>query len=289
MRLFPVLVFCSIVPTLGASAEEPPAKEWEARITPYGWLSAINGSIEADGRSTDLAVGIDDVLSHFGGGGMLNGSLRWRRLLVLADVVFARLTDKVTSDSVEVGPPALPIEVGPLETDLTFWEVTAALNLGYRLLDLPFPGLGVGDASDPRRVFVDTYAGARFWWFDQQFELDIPATTVGGIPVPGGGRSRSISDDSWWVDPQIGFVVGARPWERFSFLVGGSVGGFGIGSASKFAWTGTLEGSWHFGEHWSLVVGYKGLGFDHDFGSGPTGGDLDIAMHGPLLGMSYRF
>jgi hypothetical protein len=292
MRLVPILVLCSIVPTLAAAAAGPPAEPaeaWEVRITPYGWLSAINGTMEIGAESTDLAMGIDDVLSHFGGGGMINGGLRWRRLLVLTDFVFARLTDEVEADSVQVGPPALPIEVGPRKTDVTFWEVTGAFNLGYRLLDRPFPGVAAREGSDPRRLFLDAYAGVRFWWFDQEIEVSIPATTIGGTPVPGGGRSRSVSNDSWWADPQIGLVVGARPWERFSFLLGGSLGGFGIGSASSLAWSAALEGSWHLGEHWSLVVGYKGLGFDRDFRSRSVDGNLDIAMHGPLLGASYRF
>lgn len=288
-RLLPALLLCTLVAAPEASAEPPPPKEWEARITPYGWLSAINGSVETRERSADLAVGIDDVLSHFGGGGMLNAGFRWRRLLVLGDLVAARLTDKVSSDTVQVGPPLLPIQVGPLETDLVFKEVTASLGLGYRLLDLPLPGGEPRDARDPRRLFVDAYLGARYWWFEQKLKLSIPEVTIGDIPVPGGGRERTISGDSWWVDPQVGFVVGARPWERLSLALGASFGGFGIGSASKFAWQGALEGSWQLGEHWSLVVGYKGLGFDRDFGSGPTGGNLDIAMHGPLLGLSYRF
>lgn len=284
-----LVVLCSMVPALAAASGPSPPRAWEARITPYGWLSAINGTIDVNGRSASLALGIDDVLSHFGGGGMINGGFRWRRFLVLGDVVFARLTDEVKSDSVEVGPPAASIEVGPRKTDLTFWEVTGAFNLGYRLLDLPFPGVKTPEASDPRRLFFDAYAGVRVWWFDQELEVSIPATTVGGMPVPGGGRSRSVSEDALWADPQLGVVVEGRPWERFSFLLGGSVGGFGIGSASCFAWSGALEGSWHLGDHWSAVVGYRALGFDRDFHSGKIEGNLDVAMHGPLLGLSYRF
>ena len=278
-----------VATAFAASAEAPPAKDWEARITPYGWLTRIDGSVDIGERSGDVSAGIDDVLSHFGGGGMLNAGFRWRRLLVLGDVVFARLTDDLTSATVQVGPPALPVEVGPLKTDVTFWEVTGALSLGYRVLDLPFPGRDVGDANDPRRLFVDAYAGARFWYFDQKYELSIPPTTVGGTPVPTGGRSQTVKDSQWWVDPQIGVVLAARPWKRWSFAIGGSVGGFGVGSSSKFSWTGVVEGSWHFAERWSLVAAYKGLGFNRDFSSKTIDGKIDIAMHGPVLGVSYRF
>jgi hypothetical protein len=286
MSLLPLLALCSILPPgLDAGAEGRPEKDWEARITPYAWLTRIDGNIDARGQSQNFSASIEDVLSHFGGGAFLNGSFRWRRFLVLGDLVFARLTDDLTADSVQVGPPLLGIEVGPLKTDVTFYEVTAALNFGYRLLDRPFPGRDAGAANDPRRLVVDAWAGARYWYFHQHFKLSIPPATIGGTPVPGGGRTRYLSGSDWWVDPMLGVTVEARPWESWSFAIGGGVGGFGIGSASKFAWTGVVEGSWHFSEHWSAVLAYKGLGFNRDFG----GDDLDIAMHGPVLGVSYRF
>jgi len=109
------------------------------------------------------------------------------------------------------------------------------------------------------------------------------------MPVPGTGQKVSVELSGWWVDPQIGVALEMRPWQAFSFALGGSVGGFGIGSASDFAWTGALSGSWHFADRWSLDLAYKGLGFQRDFSSGSEDGSLNMAIHGPVIGFSYEF
>ena len=46
-----------------------------------------------------------------------------------------------------------------------------------------------------------------------------------------------------------------------------------------------LFGRYLFGEHWSLVAGYRALGFDRE--SGNVG--LELILHGPAIGVAYRF
>jgi hypothetical protein len=271
-----------------ALAEAPKEKEWSARITPYLWLPAINGDMSYKGQSNGISASIQDVLSNFGGAVFLNGAFEWRRFLVLGDFMWARLTDDVTSQKVSVG--SLPIEAGPLSADITLNEYSFALSAGYRVLDMLFPGVTDGGAAnDPRRLHVDAYVGGRYWYIDQRIDLSVPPATVGGTPIPGGGRNVRVDPNDWWVDLQLGMLIGLRPWQRWSFGLGGAIGGFGIGSSSDFSWQASLLGNWHFGERWSLNLAYRGLGFDRRFGSGSEDLSLNLAQHGPLLGITYQF
>lgn len=274
----------------GASAEAPQEKEWSARISPYVWVPAINGDMSYRGQSGDVSLGIEDVLSKFGGAAMLNGDFRWRKFVLLGDFAWARLEDDVTSQTVSVGPGPLPVEAGPLSTDVTLNEYTFAFSAGYRLLDLPFPGgASTGAPDDPRRLTADSYVGVRYWRLSQRIDLSIPPATVGGTPIPGGGRNVRLEPNDWWVDLQLGLLIGARPWQRWSFGLGGAIGGFGIGSSSDFSWNAALIGNWHFGERWSLNLAYRGMGFDRRFSSNADDLSLNLAQHGPLLGLTYQF
>jgi len=242
------------------------------------------------GQSNDVSMSIQDVLSSFGGAVFINGAFEWRRFLLLGDFIWARLTDDVTSQTVSVGPGPLPIEAGPLSVDTTLNEYSFALSAGYRILDQPFPGLtDSAGPQDPRRLSVDAYVGGRYWYQDLRIDLSLPPATAGGTPIPGGGRNVRVDPNDWWVDLQLGMLIGVRPWERWSFGLGGAVGGFGIGSSSDFSWNAALIGNWHFGERWSLNLAYHGLGFDRRFGSGTEDLSLNIAQHGPLLGLTYQF
>lgn len=271
-----------------ARAEQsgPRQKEWGARITPYLWVPALDGDMAFGGRSGDIDMGIRDVLSSFGGAVFLNGSFRWRRFLLMGDFMWARLSTDATSQTASVGP----IEAGPLEADVTLNEYSFAFNGGYRLLDRPLPGAADGAAANaPRRLTADAFLGLRYWLINQRIDLSIPPVTVGGTPIPGGGRSARFEPADWWVDLQLGLLLGARPWERWSFGLGGAVGGFGIGSSSDFSWNAALIGAWLFGERWSLELAYRGLGFDRRFGSGADDLSLNLIQHGPLLGVTYQF
>jgi len=286
-----LFVFVAVaVSSMSAAAEAPAPKDWGARVTPYLWLSAINGTMSGTQESADIAIGIDDVLANLGGGLMGAGEIRYRRFLLLADFMWARLTPEVTADSVTVGPGPIGVQVGPAEVDITFNQVTALVAGGYRVLDLPFPRRAdPDDALDPRRIQLDAFMGARFWWLGQKNDIDIPPASIGGMPVPGTGRDVEINSDDWWVDMQLGVALGLRPWERWSIGLGGAVGGFDIGSSSKFSWSGILDVNWHFGEKWTLNLAYRGIGFNRDFVSGASTLNLDIAMHGPLLGFTRQF
>ena len=54
---------------------------------------------------------------------------------------------------------------------------------------------------------------------------------------------------SWWIDPVVGLRVGGDLTENLSLTVTGNVGGFDIGSASKFSWEVVALLGYRLGEH----------------------------------------
>jgi hypothetical protein len=179
-------------------------------------------------------------------------------------------------------------------------------SVGYRLLDLSLAELcGHEPKDDPRRLRGDVYAGGRYWYIKTQVELEYPPIEIPGftirpelvayprlelsdVTIPGvtfGGRDIDEDASNWWIDPIVGVRLGANLTERLGVVLNGNVGGFGVGSASQWSWEALAVLTWRLGEHWTAAAGYRGLGVDR------RNGELriDVIMHGPILGMIYRF
>jgi hypothetical protein len=113
--------------------------------------------------------------------------------------------------------------------------------------------------------------------------VHLPGLEFGGTSF--GGTDVDETASSWWIDPLVGMRVSADLTERVGIVVAGNVGGFDIGSASQFSWEALAFLDWRFGESTSFLLGYRGLGIDRQKGKAQA----DIIMHGPLLGLLFRF
>jgi hypothetical protein len=220
-----------------------------------------------------------------------------------------------------VDVPRVETQIGPFDVDVESLMVQARLAVGYRVFDVPaLPLLGREAGDDPRRVRFDLLAGARYWYLRAEVDIESPpievpefevdasigggsVRTTGRIPADTvalptvrlrhvefagatfGGTDVHESDSSWWIEPIVGARVTADLCERVALTASGNVGGFGIGSASKFTWEALVFLNWHFGEKWSLAVGYRGIGLDRSSSTMAA----DIVIHGPLIGFIRSF
>lgn len=228
---------------------------------------------------------------------------------------------RVEPGVLRVDVPRVETQIGPFDIDVESILVQARLAVGYRIFDVPMPALlGGGSADDRRRVSFDVLAGARYWYLHTvidiesppievpEFEIDssigggsvrttgripsnavaLPTVRLRSVEFPGatfGGTDVHESDGSWWIDPIVGVRTTIGVCDRVAVTLSGNIGGFGIGSASKFSWEALAFLNWHFGERWSFAVGYRGIGVDRSGGSTST----DIVIHGPLLGFIRAF
>jgi hypothetical protein len=224
--------------------------------------------------------------------------------------------------TLRVDVPRVETAIGPFDIETSLTQVIVRGFAGWRALNEPLPAFLGGDGEDdPRRVRFDLIGGARYYYMKTEVDIDAPpvkipsfqvtsslsggSVRVGGDRFPGrktslgtinlpsaqfpgatlGGTDISVEESVWWIDPIVGARVGADVTEKLSLSLMGNVGGFGIGSASHFSWETTVFANYLFGEHWSFAAGYRALGFDRAFGDL----ELDLIIHGPVLGFIYRF
>lgn len=120
-------------------------------------------------------------------------------------------------------------------------------------------------------TFAEAYAGARAFDTEGTFKFRL------------GQQARQVSAEADWVDPIVG-VRGA-----YSFTPKWSVAGFadvgGFDGSEDLSWEVFGGANYAFNEHFSGVLGYRYLSVLY---SGRSL-DLDIDLHGPMLGVTYRF
>jgi hypothetical protein len=227
-------------------------KEWSFTLTPYGWMTSIEGTIGAGDRSADVDIPVKDVLKHLDMSMMVTAELRYKRWSFTGDLIYARLHD-------DIAPPA-----GLLfsSTHEVLKETIGAFELGYRVFD-------------SKTTFLDVFAGARVYDFYAQILLRPSLVN----PNPGVDARGTQT----WVDPIFG--LRSRHYvSRAVFLdFYGDVGGFGAGS--DLSWQ-VLGGIGIQASHWCDVeLGYRALGFEYK----PGTTNQDLVTHGPIIGAIIHF
>lgn len=229
---------------------------------------------------------------------------------------------RVDPGTLRVDIPRVETAIGPFDVDVSSLMIMSRAQIGYRAVDVPaLELLGREPGDDPRRFRVDLFAGLRYWYLRTEVDIESPAVEVpeftvtsslsggrvrvGGqrvpprsvaipsVRLPGlevggatfGGTDVDETSSAWWIDPLVGMRVSAGLTERIGIAVAGNVGGFDLGSASKFSWEALAFLDWRFGETTSFVLGYRAVGLDRQKGDAQA----DVILHGPLLGLLFRY
>lgn len=246
----PMLTAGPITSSKDVTPEPTPEKPWSFTLTPYGWMTGIDGTISIGDRTADVDIPFKKVLKHLDMGAMMAAELRYKRWSFTGDFIYARLHD-------DIDPPA-----GILfsSTHEVLKETIVTLELGYRVVD-------------SKTTFLDVFAGARIYDFYSQIRL---------MPNPG-IQGVNVSGSETWADPIIG-LRGRHYVSRAVFLNWyGDVGGFGAGS--EFTWQ-VLGGIGIQAARWCDVeLGYRALGFDYQ----PGRTKQDLVTHGPIIGAIIQF
>jgi hypothetical protein len=258
-------------------------RPWTFSVTPYSWLSGLNGHTTVKRRTTDIDADAIEVLEHLDGVPWMSyGEARLGRFALYGDIVYAplgvdgratRTFGRVTLDA------ALGVEV-----EQTIAEVGAV----YEVASWRTGGLtGYG----PGLTAVDVLAGARYWRQDVEVHLALTGTLDLSGLVVSGNRAVARAGDVEWVDPVVGLRLRHRLAPGHELMLRGDVGGFGAGST--FTWNVLGAYSWQFamqaGVTYSGILGYRALGVDFEKGSGASRYEYDAVQHGPLIGLTASF
>jgi hypothetical protein len=137
---------------------------------------------------------------------------------------------------------------------------------------------------------LDLLGGARYW--NQELDLSLAVDASVDLGNLGLQRSGSLavarSGTLEWVDPFVGFRVrhALAPGSELQFL--GDIGGFGIGSDLTWQlFAGYGFDFWQSNLHG--VIGYRALAVDYTNDSNANRNNLDLILHGPVVGLSFRW
>lgn len=134
-------------------------------------------------------------------------------------------------------------------------QTIAMAAVGYRVVD-----------QGP--MFVDLYAGGRLVSLDVDLSLDGPLQT----------REANASPSN--VSPLIGGKARFPLGGRWALALQGDIG---FDSDVKWQLAGTIQ--YQLGDHWRMGAGYRHLALHHD----KQESEIDIALSGPLLAITYTF
>jgi hypothetical protein len=259
-----------------SQADEP----WTVRTTAYGWLPSISGSstirrfeIDIDADFSDVASEMDSLVALMAYTEARHDRWGFYLDVIWMDVGFTAESARETTTNPGVGFGA-EAELG---TQIGFAEFGGAYEVAK---------WGEGTSS----TAIDGLFGLR----GNYVGLDLALDVVGAVNLPelglelDGTRAVARSGDLWWLDP----IVGARYRHTFSggdrLQIRGDVGGFGLGSDLTWQVVGTYSHDFNDGAM-SAVIGYRAMGIDYERGSGPASTGIDLVLHGPLIGLTFRW
>lgn len=259
---FKRIAICCLVSSFcatGATAEDvvlptSSAPAIEDRLTfvfaPYVWAAGIEGRSAQFGLPTvDLDVSFGDILSNLDIAAMAVAEVRYGRLGLFADIVFA-----------DIGTDSAPTP-GPL-----FSSASADVQ------SLFFTPMVTYRLFEQAGSHLDAMAGLRVWHAETRLSFG-----AGLLPAV------SVKDSETWVDPTVGAKGRFTLNENFFVTGWGIIGGFG--ASSDFMWDVFGGVGYNYNDWVSFAAGYRGTGVDYS----SNGFVYDITQHGPIVGGIVRF
>jgi hypothetical protein len=250
---------CAVFMTLAALAIATPAfaqsetddAATTAQITPYVWASGFGGTIRPDRVAPTVRVdkSFSDLMDDLDAAFFVSGLVRHDRFVAVFDLTHSSSS---RDGRVPTGNPVFPAV--PAEGSLAQTSVTALG--GYR-------------TEDEDDLSVDLLGGVRAWWIRPKV----------AVPL----LNLSARADTNFVDPVFAARINLKTSPRWSFLIYGDAGGFGVGS--DLTAQAVVTANYRIADAIWLSGGYRYLYVDYKSGSVRA----DATLAGPLLGATFTF
>ncbi len=273
-------------PSAPPQGPEPLASGWEVTLTPYGWLTFLDGSTTVKGRTVDVNVDPIQVLEHLDRVPFMGyGELRKGPFALYADIVYADLG--LGSSGIHA------VNAGTIGTSLglNFTQVIAEAGAMYTVARWDSGGSFKDPLASPTFTAVDIYAGARYWYQELDLNFGLAGTIDTGGLVITGGRAIAKSGSVDWVDPLVGLRIRHQFEPGKEIFVRGDIGGFGAGS--EFSWNvlGAINYEIRKSSTFdvSAYLGYRALSVDYVQGEGLTRYQFNVIEHGPVVGLTVKY
>jgi hypothetical protein len=285
------LGLCALVlPASAADLKPPPPPVppapaflpgWTYRVTPYGWLTSLNGSQMVRGRGVNINATFPQIVdATLGSGGslialMVDMEARNGPVALFADIIGEKIAISRSGVKTKTVAPGVTGTLGAA-VDLQFQMGIVEAGGAYQ-----FARLGP--------VEFDVLAGARYWYQKIDVGFNVATTVDRGDLVLRGAKAIARSGSVDWIDAFAGLRARVSLTPTQHIEVRGDLGGGG----SKFTWNALAVYAYDFttrsGVTYSAILGYKALYVDYVQGSGRSRYEFDMLQHGPVLGLSIRF
>lgn len=253
MRWVGTMLLATCCVAHGADLGEPaplPAEEWDIRIQPYFWATALSGTVQPSPAvpPTDVDAKFADILKNLRFAGMVLGSVHRGRFGVSGDIqyVSVRASDNTPGDL-----------FGRARLSAKLFIATALAD--YRPVN-------------NERAEVNLSAGVRIYNVDTKLEL-----------TPGLNPGAEASASDFWADPMVGARGRFNVTEKAYVNGWAYVGGFGVGS--DFASDLFAGAGYAFTDTVAANVGYRFVSMDRD----TDDFEFDAVFQGPIAGLRISF
>ena len=164
-----------------------PAQQWDWKVTPYLWASALDGSATVGPVTGDVSMSFSDVVDVLRGGGLVRLEAQTNRHGIYGDLVYLRLKEKDARDTLG---GSLELKFDALIAEGAYFYRFGdqyAVELGARYWDFETT-LRPALIAEVRRAndFVDVLVG-----FRAEFDFNGPWDVLVRGNVGGGGSDYS--------------------------------------------------------------------------------------------------
>ncbi len=253
--------------------------DWHFTIGLAGWLSSFQGDTTALGKTSQIDVALDNVLTLLFHGKIdftMDGRFEvskgpWG---FYADVEYVRL-----SDSGEVQKDiTIPIFDPPEFTIRGKADVLTEYSMGEAALSYDVYASPCLVANMPELI-LEVLGGARYQYIRTKVDLEL----VG----PERFRTFDADKSKTWVDPFFGGRAVWRPGKDWITSLQTDFGGFTV--SSDFTFHVRAESAYMINRWLFVNAGYRALYTDYETGSGIDKFAYNMWVHGPFFGVGVNF
>lgn len=249
---------------------------WQINAGPSLWGPGVTGDIGVGTMDGELGISFHDIIDQLNVA--LSGRIDARKgpWKIYADGLIAEIEANQAISPGTIGPftignqtfgPFTPTAQFDFTQDVILVEAGAAYRIGTWALSSAKP-----NAPGAQSIAVDILAGARYT--DYETEVDFK-----------NGTTVTVTED--WIDPYVGTDLDFNLSSSWDLRLHLDVGGFGVGSDFTYNTWGVLTYSW--AEKRRAFFGYRVMYQDYEEGVGASRFKWDATMHGPVVGMEFRF
>lgn len=226
MRARFVIVFVGILIIVwNVHAHGQSRTSFKYQFTPYFWLSGLDGTTGARGRTAEVDASFNDLLDHLDFAMMGTFEARFSRWRLLTDTLYIDVSG-------ERGRPEAPFIDASVATRAFILDQEA----GYPIFKKEGTDLNVT-------------GGIRYWHLKNELQLSGARETVGAEHARG------------WVDPVVGLHFSTDLPKGLFVTAKADIGGFDAGA--RLDWQAYAGAGLKLSDHFVVTTGYRNLSVDY--------------------------